>query len=149
MARMAKLSAMPASQLTQALGGDPQEAARWVEAAAAHGVIAAQLALGRMLLEGHGVVMDKAAALRWFRRAAQGTDAEAMNMVGRCLELGWGCQPDAAAAAPWYRRSADAGHDWGEYNLAQRRPTGIAFRPRGAIFADNSTMQSNCCGKTT
>lgn len=39
-------------------------------------------------------------------------------MVGRCHENGWGVPEDLASAAQWYRRSAEAGHDWGEYNLA-------------------------------
>ena len=117
-ARIARLSAMPPGELELALGRSPVEAAPWVEAAAAHGVVAAQVTLGRMLLEGHGLAMDKAAALGWFRRAGQAGDAEAMNMVGRCLELGGGCVADAVAAAPWYHRSAAAGHGWGEYNYA-------------------------------
>ena len=118
MTRMTRLSTMPANRLAQVLGGDPQEAAPWVEAAASHGVTAAQLALGRMLLEGHGVARNQTAALSWFRRAGQAGDAEAMNMLGRCFELGWGCEADPTAAAPWYHRSADAGHGWGEYNYA-------------------------------
>jgi TPR repeat protein len=141
-ARMARLSTMPADQLARILGGNASEAAPWVAAAASHGVIAAQLTLGRMLLEGQGIPQNKVAALGWFRRAAQGKDAEAMNMVGRCLELGWGCAADPAAAAPWYRRSAEAGHGWGEYNyanllfdgrgVAQDWPAAVALYRRAA-----------------
>ena len=38
-------------------------------------------------------------------------------MVGRCYENGWGTAVEFAQAAVHYRRSAEAGHDWGEYNL--------------------------------
>jgi TPR repeat protein len=78
---------------------------------------AAQLRLGRMLLEGTGVAADPAAALSWFSRAAAQGDAEAMNMVGRCLENGWGTPVDLGGAAAQYRASAQRGHDWGEYNF--------------------------------
>jgi TPR repeat protein len=117
-ARMARLATMSSSQLANLLGGEAGQAASWVEAAAIHGIVPAQLMWGRMLLEGQGVARDRAAALRWFRRAAQTGDGDAMNMVGRCFEQGWGCIADPALAALWYRRSAEAGHDWGQYNLA-------------------------------
>ena len=45
------------------LTGDPAEAAVWVRSAAEYGVPAAQLRLGRMLLEGNGVERDERAAL--------------------------------------------------------------------------------------
>ena len=141
-ARMATLTAMPASGLAQVLGGDPQEAKPWVEAAASHGIVEAQLSLGRMLLAGQGIAMNKPLALRWFRRAALAGNGEAMNMVGRCLEMGWGCQADPAAAAPWYCRSAEARHDWGQYNyanllfdgrgVAQDLPAAVALYQRAA-----------------
>nr|WP_248291524.1 tetratricopeptide repeat protein [Neoroseomonas marina] len=38
-------------------------------------------------------------------------------MFGRCLENGWGVAEDQAAAALWFRRAAEAGLDWGQYNL--------------------------------
>jgi TPR repeat protein len=112
------LMRMTPRALTALLSGDPAEAARWVEFAARHGLAAAQLRLGRILLEGTGVDKDEAAALGWFKTAARSGDADAMNMAGRCHENGWGTPKDNAIAADWYRRSAEAGHDWGEYNYA-------------------------------
>ncbi len=105
-------------ELDALLSGDPTEAARWVELAARHGLSAAQLRLGRMLLDGTGLAKDEAGALGWFKTAARSGDADAMNMAGRCHENGWGTPKDNAVAAEWYRRSAEAGHDWGEYNYA-------------------------------
>jgi TPR repeat protein len=116
--RMAQLQRFTYQQLQQLLGGDPAEAAAWIRCAADCGLSAAQLRLGRMLLEGNGVPLDAAAALSWFRRAAARGDAEALNMVGRCLENGWGTDPDMTQAAMLYRASAQRGYDWGEYNFA-------------------------------
>jgi uncharacterized protein len=113
-----KLQRMRAHELDALLSGDPTEAARWVELAARHGLAAAQLRLGRMLLDGTGMETDQAAALGWFKTAARSGDADAMNMAGRCHENGWGTPKDNKIAADWYRRSAEAGHDWGEYNYA-------------------------------
>ncbi len=74
--------------------------------------MAAQLRLGRMLLEGTGVEVDARAALTWFERAAAQGDAEALNMTGRCFENGWGAATDLARAAAQYELSALRGYDW-------------------------------------
>jgi uncharacterized protein len=116
--KLRQLERMTHRQLRTLLAGDPSEAAEWVLSAAEHGVPAAQLRLGRMLLEGLGVPRDEKAALEWFSRAARAGNAEAANMVGRCYENGWGVRVDLACAAVHYRASATAGHDWGEYNFA-------------------------------
>jgi uncharacterized protein len=91
-------------ELRALLAADP--AAIWVTAAAEYGLPAAQLWLGRMLLEDFGVVKNQALALYWFNRAADQLDAEAMNMVGRCHENGWGTPADLGQAAHWYQLSA-------------------------------------------
>lgn len=116
--RLKRLSQMSYGSLHALLAGDPQEAAVWVRCAAECGVAAAQLRLGRMLLDGSGMERDERAAFAWFTRAADQRDAEAMNMVGRCHENGWGVQIDLARAAASYRASAGGGHDWGQYNFA-------------------------------
>ncbi|HEV2702230.1 MAG TPA: tetratricopeptide repeat protein [Steroidobacteraceae bacterium] len=116
--RLAQLLRFSYRELQQLLEGDPAEAAAWIRSAADCGLIAAQLRLGRMLLEGRGVPLDPAAALAWFQRAAARGDAGALNMVGRCLENGWGCEPHTVQAAAQYRASAERGYDWGEYNFA-------------------------------
>ncbi len=115
--RLQRLLRMSGGQLHALLGCDATEAAEWVLSAAECGVPAAQLRLGRMLLEGCGYARDPAAAYGWFARAAAGGDAEAMNMVGRCHELGWGVPQNLMLAAASYRSSAATGHDWGQYNF--------------------------------
>lgn len=127
--RLRRLRAMTRGELAQALRGEPTEVAKWVQSAAEHGVGAAQLRWGAMLLEGFGVAPDAGLALHWFLRAARAGDSEAMNMAGRCFENGWGSEPDLAQAARWYRRSADCGHDWGEYNYAN-----LLFDGRGVAL---------------
>ncbi len=116
--RLGKLNRMTAGELYALLNGNPSEAAAWIRSAAESGLSAAQVRLGRLLLEGRGLPQDRAAAFFWFQRAAGQRDADAMNMVGRCYELGWGVTIDLSQAAVYYRSSAEAGHDWGQYNLA-------------------------------
>jgi TPR repeat protein len=115
---MSRLRRMRHDELRALLAGDPSKAALWIASAARHGLVEAQLRLGQMYLDGHGVDCDEGAALTWFCRAARQGSAEAMNMVGRCHEIGWGAATDLDAAARWYRASAHAGYDWGEYNYA-------------------------------
>jgi uncharacterized protein len=115
--RMLRLQRMSHYELRALLSGDPTTAAVWIASAAEYGLPAAQLRLGRMLLEGQGVAKNAALAIFWFRRAADQLDAEAMNMMGRCHENGWGTEPDLCDATHWYRQSAYRGHDWGQYNF--------------------------------
>ena len=117
---LARLARMSSNELHTLLSGVPEEAARWVEAAARRGLPEAQTRLGRMLLDGTGVKPDPARAVGWFKTAARHHDADAMNMLGRCYELGWGVAPDPAEATGWYRKSAERGDAWGQYNFAHR-----------------------------
>lgn len=116
--RMRALERMSRGELRALLAGDPVKAAAWIRSAADHGVLAAQLLLGRILLIGHGIAPDEAEAVRWFARAAARDDAEGLNMLGRCHEIGFGVPINLELAASYYRQSAQAGHDWGEYNFA-------------------------------
>ncbi len=68
--RMEDLRHFNYRELQELLSGDPARAAVWVRSAADQGLVAAQLRLGRMLLEGTGVEVDARAALTWFERAA-------------------------------------------------------------------------------
>ncbi len=115
--RVTRMFTMNDRDLRALLTGDPAEAAEWVSSAAEHGIPAAQVRLGRMLLEGQGLERNAEAAYAWFSRAASQGSAEAMNMVGRCHENGWGVPLDLAAAASHYRSSALGHHAWGEYNF--------------------------------
>jgi len=133
---IADLRRQTPSEFARLLSGNQVEAARWVRAAAVQGIPAAQLRLGRMLLEGTGVRKDEAGALRWFMTAARDCDAQAMNMVGRCHENGCGVGVDMVAAALWYRRAAERGDAWAQYNLGHLLLDGNGIaRDRAAAFA--------------
>lgn len=95
----------------------PDYLAQWARSEAREGSSAAQLILGHLLLNGHGVEVDYAAAYRAFLDAARDDSADAMNMVGRCYERGWGVPVDFAEAAMWYRRAAERSHTWAQFNL--------------------------------
>jgi hypothetical protein len=99
------------------LDSGPEQAASWIRFAAERGFRAAQLVLGQMHLDGHGVPRDPVAAYGWFERAAAIGSLDARNMLGRCHELGWGVPASHAEALNHYRRAATRGHTWGLYNL--------------------------------
>src|SRR5215469_8971801 len=115
--RLEHLAQMSYGALHALLTGNRVEAAAWIRSAAECGLAAAQLRLGRMMLESRGTDRDERAACDWFARAARQGDAEAMNMVGRCHENGWGVPVDLERAAASELASADCGHDWGQYNF--------------------------------
>jgi TPR repeat protein len=107
-----------AEQLTAAFAGPPEEAARWIAAAARAGMVEAQILYGQILLEGRGVAADPAAAFAWFRTAATTGNVRAETMLGRCHELGWGTPIDLPRALEIYLEGAKRGYDWAQYNLA-------------------------------
>lgn len=113
-----ELNRLGPDALRELLSGPTEQVAETMRAAAEGGSVDAQLLLGQMLLDGHGLERDRPAALRWFDRAARAGSAMAMNMIGRCCEHGWGCAVDPSRAAEWYRAAASRGLDWGMYNLA-------------------------------
>jgi TPR repeat protein len=121
--------------LRAALAGPPEEAVRWLDAAARYGLVEAQLWLGQCLLDGRGTPPAPVRALGWFRVAARAGYPPAMNMLGRCLERGWGCRPDPAAAVAWYREAAAEGEEWAQYNLANAllRGRGVPADRAGAL----------------
>jgi TPR repeat protein len=107
-----------AEELATAFAGPPQEAARWIAAAARAGMVEAQILYGQILLEGRGVPADPAVAFGWFRTAASSGTVKAETMLGRCHELGWGTPVDLLRAMEIYAAGAQRGYDWAQYNLA-------------------------------
>ena len=137
--RVAALTMMRPEQLEQLLGADAQRAFLWVRAAAEHGLVEAQVRLGRMLLSGEGTARNEAAAFGWFARAAETGDADAQNMLGRCYENGWGVAANAAWAVEWFSRAAAQGHAWAQYNLGHMQLDGNGV-PRDPVAAFASYM---------
>ncbi|WP_022719803.1 tetratricopeptide repeat protein [Rhodopseudomonas sp. B29] len=120
------------TQLRDLLRENPQDAVRWIEAAAEADLVPAQLVWGQMLLDGKRVPRNPQAAFTWFERAALSGDLEGRNMVGRCYEQGWGVEPNSQLAIENFEAAALAGHLWGQVNLAQMlmRRGNPADRPR-------------------
>jgi len=108
-----------ADALRAMLADQPHEAVRWMRAAAKAGLTPAQLVLGQLLLDGHGIARDAKAAFAWFEKAAVSGDIEARNMVGRCYEQGWGVPADPERATESFEIAAQVGHVWAQVNLAQ------------------------------
>ena len=104
-------------ELRQRLSGSPEQVARIVYAAATGGSAAAQVTLGQMLLDGHGMKRDAAAALRWFEIAAKAGDLDGINMLGRCYENGWGILIDRNKAKEQFQKAAAKSHPWAQFNL--------------------------------
>lgn len=133
----------------------PEAGTAWIRFAAGHGFKAAQLVLGQMHLDGHGVPRDPAAAYGWFAKAAAIGSVEARNMVGRCHELGWGVPVDHAEALGHYRRAAAAGLAWGLYNVGclslygsgVRRDHAEAFRSFAAAAAKGHAKALGMLGR--
>lgn len=119
-------------QLREMLRNNLRHAVRWIETAANGGITTAQLVLGQLLLDGHGVSRDANAAFSWFTMAAKSGDIEARNMMGRCYEQGWGVEVDFRRATECFEICAQAHHLWGQVNLAQMlmRSGDPADRPR-------------------
>ncbi|MET0868794.1 MAG: sel1 repeat family protein [Pseudorhodoplanes sp.] len=108
---------LPDDELRRRLAGPPEQAAKWVYAAATGGSAAAQVTLGQMLLDGHGLEPDPQAACRWFAIAARSGDLDGINMLARCYENGWGIAADRIEARKLYERAAAKSHGWGQFNL--------------------------------
>jgi uncharacterized protein len=115
---LAEIRAASAAELAAAFAGPPEEAARWIAAAARAGHAEAAILYGQILADGRGVRQDRHSALGWFRVAAEAGDVRGTTMLGRCHELGWGTPVDFARAAEHYAAAAARGHDWAQYNLA-------------------------------
>jgi TPR repeat protein len=115
---LAQIREASAEALAAAFAAPPEEAARWIAAAARAGHKDAVLLYGQILADGRGVRQNRAAALGWFRVAAEAGDVRGTNMLGRCHELGWGTPADFPRAAALYAEAAERGYDWAQYNLA-------------------------------
>jgi uncharacterized protein len=100
------------------LAANPELGADFVREYALAGLPEAQLGLGHMLLDGHGMTRDPEAAFRWFGHAARQGNVDAWNMLGRCYECGWGVPVDREVAAQWYGLAAAKSHAWAQFNLA-------------------------------
>lgn len=77
---------------------------------ATEGHVQAQLVLGRLYAQGHGVQEDEAVAQMWFRRAECRCDSPGQAEFDVGLELLEETSPDRNSALQWILRAAEAGH---------------------------------------
>lgn len=115
------------------------DAARWLERAAGHGHVEAQVLLAELLLQGliqssgapqragpsgrlfeaNAIAKpDHPAALRWARLAAEAGSPEGQVLLAHVLSRGPEPLRDPAAAREWYRRSAAGGSAHGALGYA-------------------------------
>ncbi len=74
--------------------------------AAELGDVKAQLEMGGMYHEGHGVPQSNSEAAKWYLMAAERGDAGAQTLIALMLALGEGVQQDDRMAAYWFRKAA-------------------------------------------
>ena len=90
--------------------------AAWIPLAEAGDPIA-QLDIGILYDQGHGIGKDAAEAARWYRLAAdQGSSAGAFNL-GLMYEVGEGVDQDIETALNWYRIAGEAGDVVAQFKL--------------------------------
>jgi len=91
--------------------GDYAVAAALYRRDAELGVVAAQVNLAFLFLDGQGVTQDPAQAASWFSRAAEQGNSEAQQNLGVLYRDGRGVAVDGVESAKWFRlagASADA-----------------------------------------
>lgn len=83
--------------------GDYETAVRLYRRDAELGVVAAQVNLAFMFLDGMGVAQDFGQAAQWFERAAELGSAEAQQNLGVLHRDGKGVAASAVEAVKWFR----------------------------------------------
>lgn len=92
------------------LNPDYEEIAKWIEASASQGHVAAQRTLGSMYREGEFVSQDYESAIKWYTAAAEYGDAEAQFSLGWMHDFGEGVPQDYKIALKWFTLSAKQGY---------------------------------------
>ncbi len=85
--------------------------------AAKHGVISAQLSLGRAYSLGTDIPADYKLAFKWMAEASQGGSSLAMFYLAQMYEFGQGITQDKDAAFKLYKKSAELGEPQAQYTL--------------------------------
>jgi TPR repeat protein len=95
---------------TGGLPKDPEEAVRWISAAAEGGSPRAQTKLGLMYAQGQGLTKDPTQAVVWYQRAADQNYAVAQNNLGVMYAQGLGVPKDTTEAYKWLSLSGKRGY---------------------------------------
>lgn len=89
---------------------DDKKALSWFKKAAEQGYIPAEYRLGKMYLDGNGVIQDFKQGYDWLLKAAEQGYAEAQFELGGMYNVGKGVPKDSAKAAIWFQKSAEQGN---------------------------------------
>ena len=82
------------------------QAAMWYQKAADKGIAQAQVGLGKLYDEGHGVPLDHTQAAFWYQKAAEQGDAAAQYDLGLLTANGTGVPQDYVIAHMWFNLAA-------------------------------------------
>lgn len=93
-------------------------AVKWIKLGASNGEPTCMYLLGKCMLEGNGVPMDKHKGVEWIERAAEKDHWNAIYLLGNCYMQGDGVHQDAPKAASYYRKAALKGHAPSMWSLA-------------------------------
>jgi uncharacterized protein len=110
-------------------GQNYAEAMRWYRVAAEQGNALAQMRIGDLYGDGHGVPQNYGEALRWFRLAAAQGNSQAQNNVGMFYFQGWGVAQDYGQALSWLRKAADQGNKVAQRNIGLMYFKGVGTAP--------------------
>jgi localization factor PodJL len=131
--RSAALAGNPAAEFELAIRyaegrgvpANAEEAVRWFERAANHGVAPAQYRLGSIYEKGQGVKKDLETARRLYTAAAGKGNGKAMHNLAVLYAEGLNGDPDYRNASQWFRKAADHGIADSQYNLGILYARGI------------------------
>jgi TPR repeat protein len=119
--------------------------AAWLLKAASQGHSGAQLACGRMVLNGEGMAADAATGAQWIRRSAEQGNATAQDLLSGLHSNGTGVPQDDKAAFDWAILAADQGDPWAQFDAGH--PKSMAFiQALGAELSDAPDGRSRQAG---
>ena len=133
---------------TRRTDGAPERAVDLLEKAVRNGHAPSALALGRLLISGIGIPMDRVRGARLVANAAANDLVEAHYTLGRLRRDGIGLPLDDAAAARSFRAAAEAGHGRAMLALARMLARGEGVeRDRGeALKLARSAREAHTTG---
>ena len=89
---------------------DYKKAVYWYKKSAKQGYAKAQISLGLMYAQGHGVLKDYKQAVYWYKKSAKQGNPQAQYVLGLVYETGKGVSKDYKKAIYWLKKSAKQGY---------------------------------------
>ncbi len=106
-------------------GGNPEEAAKWLERAAEQGEPIAQYRMATMYAAGRGVKADDSKAFHWYEAAAQAGNRKAMSNLAVAYAQGKGVAKNPQEAVRWFSKAAELGLVDAQFDLAILNERGL------------------------